>query len=411
MNRVVVTGMGVVTPVGLNVADFWRSLMDGVCGVGPITYFDASGLKARFAAELKGFDPTAFGIDKSAARKMDRSRSMRWRRRRKPWNRAGSRRGEHRAEELGVYIGSGIGGMQTFVEETKRCLERGPERVSPHFIPKMIANMATGHVAIAHGAQGPSLSVMTACATSTHAVGEAFHAIKAGYAEAIIAGGAEAALCPLAVGGFISCMALSTAAEPELASIPFDRRRTGFVMGEGAGVLVLESERHARSGAPKSWGDLRLRQHLRRLSRHRAQPRSDGGGARHPPGACRSGVEGTRKRVHQRPRHRHPAQRRQRNARHQKGAWGRKRRTARWFPPPRADRAHAGRGRRGGMRGGAPGLRSGEIPPTSAYGARPGMRPGLRALVRREARCDLALSISLGFGGHNGCVALRRVEA
>jgi 3-oxoacyl-[acyl-carrier-protein] synthase II len=327
---------------------------------------------------------------------------------------SGLKAGENIApEELGVYIGSGIGGMQTFVEETKRCLERGPERVSPHFIPKMIANMATGHVAIAHGAQGPSLPVMTACATSTHAVGEAFHAIKAGYAEAIIAGGAEAALCPLAVGGFISCMALSTAAEPELASIPFDRRRTGFVMGEGAGVLVLESERHARERGAVILGEI-CGYGNTCDAYHVTAPNPEATAAAR---AIRAALA-----------------------------------EAEWKEPERVyinahgtgtplndvsetlaikkalgeDAAHRAlvsstKSMTGHMLGAAGAveciaallaLRSGEIPPTIGL-TEPDPECDLDyvPLVRREARCDLALSISLGFGGHNGCVALRRVEA
>ncbi|HPS82629.1 MAG TPA: beta-ketoacyl synthase N-terminal-like domain-containing protein, partial [Candidatus Limiplasma sp.] len=188
MNRVVITGMGVVSPVGLNIPDYWAALLNGVCGIAPIASFDASGMKVRLAAELKGFDPTAFGMEKNVARKLDPFVQYAMAAAREAMAQSGLEAGKNMdAERLGVYIGSGIGGMQTFVAETRKSIERGPEKVSPHFIPMMIANMASGHVAIAYNAQGPCLPVVTACATSTSAIGEAFHAIQAGYADAILA--------------------------------------------------------------------------------------------------------------------------------------------------------------------------------------------------------------------------------
>lgn len=243
MRRVAVTGMGAVTPLGCNVGDFWENLVQGVCGIDFITKFDASEFKAKLAAELKDFDPSIY-MEKSEIRKSDKfvqyavcaaAQAM------EDSNISGS----IAPDRLGVYYGSGIGGFDTFVSEHNTMLQRGPQRVSPMFIPKMISNMGAGNIAIKFNAKGPCISVSTACATGTTAVGEAYRAIKHGYADAIIAGGSEAAISPLAVAGFINCMALSESEDKTRASIPFDKERNGFIMGEGAGALVLEEYEHA----------------------------------------------------------------------------------------------------------------------------------------------------------------------
>ena len=243
MRRVAVTGMGAVTPLGCNVGDFWENLVQGVCGIDFITKFDASEFKAKLAAELKDFDPSIY-MEKSEIRKSDKfvqyavcaaAQAM------EDSNISGS----IAPDRLGVYYGSGIGGFDTFISEHNTMLQRGPQRVSPLFIPKMISNMGAGNIAIKFNAKGPCISVSTACATGTTAVGEAYRAIKHGYADAIIAGGSEAAISPLAVAGFINCMALSESEDKTRASIPFDKERNGFIMGEGAGALVLEEYEHA----------------------------------------------------------------------------------------------------------------------------------------------------------------------
>lgn len=243
MRRVAVTGMGAVTPLGCNVGDFWENLVQGVCGIDFITKFDASEFKAKLAAELKDFDPSIY-MEKSEIRKSDKfvqyavcaaAQAM------EDSNISGS----IAPDRLGVYYGSGIGGFDTFISEHNTMLQRGPQRVSPMFIPKMISNMGAGNIAIKFNAKGPCISVSTACATGTTAVGEAYRAIKHGYADAIIAGGSEAAISPLAVAGFINCMALSESEDKTRASIPFDKERNGFIMGEGAGALVLEEYEHA----------------------------------------------------------------------------------------------------------------------------------------------------------------------
>lgn len=245
MKRVVVTGLGVISPVGNNVATFWQSLIAGKCGIGPITAFDTTDYKVKIAAEVKDFDPLLY-MEKQEARKQDRFSQYAV----AAASQAVADSGLHSGENIdpfrfGVYIGTGTGGMQSFLTESEKLLEKGPGRTSPFFIPMMIGNMATGNVALKFQAQGPSMAIVTACATSTNAIGEAYRAIRHGYADAMIAGGTEATIVTLAVSGFTNCMALTQNPDPTCASIPFDKRRNGFVMGEGAGVVVLEEYEHA----------------------------------------------------------------------------------------------------------------------------------------------------------------------
>ena len=255
MNRVVITGIGVISPVGNDAGTFFDSLTAGKNGIGPITRFDTADHKATLAAEVKGFDPEAAGIERAQAKRMDMFAQYALAAAIQAMDDSGV--GETVApERLGVYVGSGIGGMQTFVADTEKLLTRGPGRVSPFFIPMMIGNMGTGNIAIRFNAQGPSLPVVTACATSSNAIGEAFRAIKHGYADAIIAGGAEATIIPLAVAGFSNMKALSTSNDPDQASLPFDARRGGFVMGEGAGIVVLEEYEHAVKRGAKLYAEV-----------------------------------------------------------------------------------------------------------------------------------------------------------
>ena len=245
MNRVVVTGLGVISPVGNDVAAFWQSLIEGKCGIGPITAFDTTEYKVKIAAEVKDFDPLQY-LDKAEARKQDRFSQFAVAAASQAMADSGLESGNNiDSFRLGVYIGTGTGGMHSFLTESAKLLEKGPSRTSPFFIPMMIGNMAAGNVALRFHAQGPSLPVMTACATSTNAIGEAYRAIKHGYADAVIAGGAEATIVSLAVSGFTNCMALTQNPDPTCASVPFDKRRNGFVMGEGAGVIILEEYEHA----------------------------------------------------------------------------------------------------------------------------------------------------------------------
>ena len=244
--RVVITGMGIVSPIGCGTEQFEAALTEGVCGIGPITRFDTADFKVKVAAEVKDdFDPLKY-LSKIEVKKMDRFTRYAVTAASEAVGQSGIA-GCVDPAEFGVYYGSGIGGFETFVEEHDTLLSRGPGRVSPMFIPKMIGNIAAGQIAIRFGAKGPCISITTACATATGAIGEAYRAIRHGYCEAAVAGGAEATIHPFAMAGFQNMNALSLSPDPMRASIPFDKERAGFVMGEGAGALVLESYEHAVS--------------------------------------------------------------------------------------------------------------------------------------------------------------------
>lgn len=253
MKRVVITGMGVISPVGNELNTFWDSLIAGKCGIGFITKFDTTDYKVKIAAEVKDFDALLY-MDKNEKRRTDLYAQYAMASAAQAVEDSGL--SDINPERLGVYFGSGIGGINTFVAECEKLFTNGPRKVSPLFVPMMIANIAAGNIAIRFGAQGPCLPVVTACATSSHAIGEAFRAIKYGVADAIIAGGAEAAIIPLAIAGFTNMMALSVRSDPADSSIPFDKRRDGFVMGEGAGALVLEEYEHAKKRGAKIYAEI-----------------------------------------------------------------------------------------------------------------------------------------------------------
>ena len=248
VRRVVVTGLGAVTPIGNDVDTFWRNLLGGVCGIDFISSIPTDDLPVKIAGEVKDFKPEEYGIEPAFARKQDRfsilAVAAAWQ--------AVRQAGLNSAEDgnidpfrFGVYVGSGIGGFATQMRETEKILKDGAKWVSPLFIPTMISNIAAGNIAIRHKACGPCLPIVTACATSTHAIGEAFRAIKYGHADAIIAGGTEAAILSLAIAGFANAKALTRAENPKYASLPFNRNRGGFVLAEGAAMLVLEEYGHA----------------------------------------------------------------------------------------------------------------------------------------------------------------------
>ena len=256
-NRVVITGLGVVSPVGNNVTDFWNSLVEGKCGIDLIKGFEEYELPVSVAGQVKDFNPEADGLERNDIRRNDKFCIFALAAAAQAMTDSGLKSGENiEPERLGVYIGSGIGGMDTFVNETEKLLNEGVRRISPLFVPMMISNIASGNVAIKHNAQGVCLPVVTACATGTTAVGEAYRAIKHGYADAIITGGAEASINPLAIGGFANSKALSRSEDPLKASIPFNLNRNGFVMGEGAGVLILESLENAQKRGAKIYAEV-----------------------------------------------------------------------------------------------------------------------------------------------------------
>ena len=244
MRRVVVTGLGAVTPIGNSAAETWESAKKGVCGIAPITHYDTTGHKVTLAAEVKDFHPERV-IDKSELRKMDDFTIYAVASAQEAFANSGLNMEKEDPDRCGIIFSSGIGGLTTIQREDLRGKEKGYDRVSPHFIPMAIANMAAGHIAIRLGFHGMCTCVVTACASGTNAIGDAFRQIKDGYHDVMIAGGSEASINSLGIGGFTSMKALSTATDPSRASIPFDKERGGFVMGEGGGALVLEEYEHA----------------------------------------------------------------------------------------------------------------------------------------------------------------------
>jgi len=255
-NRVVITGMGAVTPIGNDVNSFWNNIKEGTCGIDVIKSFDITNFKCKLAAEVKDFDVTV-ALDKREARKMDKYCQYAMVAAQEAVKNSGLDVQAIDSERLAVIVGSGIGGIGTIEQEHKKLLEKGPNRVTPYLIPMIIGNMAAGNIAIKYGAKGMCSSVVTACATGTNAIGDAFHMIQDGRADIIIAGGAEASISPLALAGFVSLTALSKSEDPLRASIPFDKERDGFIMGDGAGIVILESLEHAEKRNAKIYAEMK----------------------------------------------------------------------------------------------------------------------------------------------------------
>lgn len=257
--RVVITGMGIISPIGNNIDTYWKNLLDGRCGIDFIKSIPTEDLPVKIAGEVKDFNPADYEMEPGFARKQDRFTTFAvaaaWQAVKQSGLKS-SEDGNIDPFRFGVYVGSGIGGFTTMMRESEKILNEGPKWVSPLFIPTMISNIAAGNVAIRNNACGPCLPVVTACATSTHAIGEAFRAIKYGHADAIIAGGSEAAIIPLAIAGFANAKALSRAENPQYASLPFNRNRGGFVMAEGAAMLVLEEYEHAKARGAEILGEI-----------------------------------------------------------------------------------------------------------------------------------------------------------
>lgn len=253
--RVVVTGLGAVSPLGNDVKTTWKNMKEGVNGIDTVTKFDASEYKCSLAGEVRGFDPTLY-MPKGDVRKTDLYCQYALAAAVQAYEDSGMTAEGVSPERFGVYIGSGIGGIHTLVSEHSKLVEKGPGRVSPFFVPMMISNMAAGTVAIRYNAQGPNLGIVTACATSTNSIGEAYRAVKHGYADVMLAGGSEAAITPLCFAGFISCQALSQSTDKDRASIPFDKERSGFVMGEGGAVVMLEEYEHAKARGAKIYAEV-----------------------------------------------------------------------------------------------------------------------------------------------------------
>lgn len=410
MKRVVVTGLGAITPVGNDISTFWDSLTAGRCGIGMITRFDTTDFKVKVAAEVKNFDPALY-MEKPDIRKTDlfaqygiaaATQAMT----------DSEIEGKVDPRRLGVYFGSGIGGLHTLVTEDRKEMAGGPKKVSPHFIHMLISNMAAGRIAIKFNAQGPSLPVVTACATSTNEVGEAFRAIRYGYADAVIAGGAEATILPLAVAGFTNCMALSTKNDPLSCCLPFDRRRDGFVMGEGAGALVLEEYEHAVKRGAKIYAEI-CGYGNTNDAYHVTAPHPDAtGGAE----AIRLAVEegglkpeellyinahGTGTPLNDKA-----------ETKAIKLSLGEEAARRAMISSTKSMTAHM-LGAAGAVEAIASvmALHTGIVPPTIGY-AEPDPECDLDYVpnTAREVHPQAALSVSLGFGGHNACVAFRKAE-
>ena len=275
--RVVVTGMGAISPVGKGVEENWRNLVDGVNGIDEITLFDTTDFKAKLDGEVKDFNPRDY-MDKSDVLKTDRYAQFAIAAAKEAVEMSNII-GSVDPERLAVYFGTGIGGMATFVKEHNTLLKRGPSRVSPFFVPMMIANMSSGLISIRYNAQGPAMPAVTACASGTNAIGEAMRLIRHGYADAVIAGGSEAAICECGVAGFINMQALSTATDRNAASLPFDKRRSGFVIAEGGAALILEEYEHAKKRGAAIYAEL-VGYGSTSDAYHITAPRADAEGAR-----------------------------------------------------------------------------------------------------------------------------------
>lgn len=255
LRRVVVTGMGAITPIGNSVEEFWSSVKEQKIGFAPITYFDASEYRSHLAAEVKDFDPKKY-MDRKSVRRMELFSQYAVAAAKEAIEDSGLDLEKEDLTKIGVSVGSGIGSLQIIESTTRLIDEKGPRRIKPMAVPMMISNMAAGNVSIAFGLKGKSINVVTACATGTQSIGEAYRSIQIGEADVMVAGGTEAAITPVAVGGFAALTALSSSDDPERASIPFDKERDGFIIGEGSGVVVLETLEHAQARGARILAEL-----------------------------------------------------------------------------------------------------------------------------------------------------------
>lgn len=275
--RVVITGMGAITPIGNSVEEFWNSIKEGKTGFGSITYFDTADYRCKLAAEVKDFDPTQY-MDKKSARRMEQFCQFAVAAAGQAIADAGLIMEQEDPYMVGCSVGSGIGSLQAMEREYDRLKEKGPGRVGPMLVPLMISNMAAGNVSIAYGLKGKSLNVVTACATGTHSIGEAYRTIQYGDADVMVAGGTESSITPIGIAGFSALTALSFSEDPQRASIPFDKDRNGFVMGEGSAVVVLEELEHAKRRGAKIYAEL-IGYGCSSDAYHITSPAEDGSGA------------------------------------------------------------------------------------------------------------------------------------
>ncbi len=407
--RVVVTGMGCVTPLGNDLPTFWSNLVAGKNGIGPITKFDTTDFKAKLAAEVRDFDPKLY-MEKPQILHSDLYAQLAMAAAVQAMEDSGLA-GTLPGERIGVYVGSGIGGIQTFEAEHAKLLNKGPRRVSAYFIPMMIANIASSMIAIRYGCMGPAMPAVTACASGSNAIGEALRVVRHGYADAMICGGAEATVTPLAAAGFCNMQALSTSEDPNAASLPFDARRGGFVMGEGSGILVLEEYEHAKSRGAKIYGEV-CGYGSTNDAHHITAPHPEGaGGARAMADALReagyTGDELVYVNAHGTGTHLNDAI----ETMALKKAFGEEKAKGLLISSTKSMTGHM-LGAAGAVEAIASlkALEEGVVPPTiNLLEADPDCDLNYVPGTAVQAPVTLALSNSLGFGGHNACLTFRKL--
>lgn len=410
--RVVITGLGVITPLGNNVETLWNNLVAGRLGIRALEGMEQYNLPVKVAGQIKDFSPAEFGIDAGTARRNDLFCQYALAAAAQAMAQSGLQSQTNiEPERFGVYIGSGIGGIHTFTAENEKLIKEGAQWISPLFIPMMIANIASGNVAIKYNAQGVCLPVVTACATGTHSVGEAYRAIKHGYADAIIAGGAEAAVHPIAIAGFANSKALSRAENPAEASLPFDSRRGGFVISEGAGILILEEYEHAiKRGAPIvaemcGYGNSCDAYHY-------TAPRPDGAAAaRAISDALKEASFGTKDLLYINSHGTGTPLNDKSETLAIKLAMGEQEAHRAIIDSTKSMTGHM-LGATGGVEAvvAAMALKEGVIPPTVGLTSPdPECDLDYTPLTARKAAVNVAISNSLGFGGHNSCIAMRKL--
>ena len=407
--RVVVTGMGCVTPLGNDLPTFWANLIAGKNGIGPITKFDTTDFKAKLAAEVRDFDPKLY-MEKPQILHSDLYAQLAMAAAVQAMEDSGLQ-GTLPGERIGVYVGSGIGGIQTFEAEHAKLMNKGPRRVSAYFIPMMIANIASSMIAIRYGCMGPAMPAVTACASGSNAIGEALRVIRHGYADAMICGGAEATVTPLAAAGFCNMQALSTSEDPDAASLPFDARRGGFVMGEGSGILVLEEYEHAKARGAKIYGEV-CGYGSTNDAHHITAPHPEGaGGARAMADALReagyTGDELVYVNAHGTGTHLNDAI----ETMALKKAFGEEKAKGLLISSTKSMTGHM-LGAAGAVEAIASlkALEEGVVPPTiNLLEADPDCDLNYVPGTAVQAPVTLALSNSLGFGGHNACLTFRKL--
>lgn len=409
MKRVVVTGLGAVTPVGNDLASTWESLCAGRHGIARITHFDPSEFKSTLAAEVKGFDPLQY-LDRSTARRMDSSTAFGVAAATQAMADAGLE-GKVDPERLGVYFSAGIGGINVTVTEHDKLKAKGPGRVSPYAITMMMPNAPSGEISIRFNAQGPSFGIVSACASSNHAIGEAYRAIAHGYADAIIAGGCEATIVPVCVAAFINCMALSKSTDPDRASIPFDKDRNGFILGEGGACVILEEYEHAKARGAHIYAEM-CGYEATSDAHHITAPDPEAkGGARAIASAFQQAGVDTDK-IYINAHGTSTPMNDKVETLAIKKALGEERARKALISSTKSMTGHL-LGAAGAVEAVASvmALSTGIIPPTVGYqNPDPDCDLDYVPNVKREAEVEVALSSSLGFGGHNACIAFKKVK-